>query len=529
MFDRGILLKPPCPRINKGALFVAVVLFITIFLYGNIVPVNVMEARNFITAREMTAGGSWLLPTMNGELRIAKPPLPTWITAVFMQWAGTDADLTVNRIPSGISALLLAVFTYLLVRRITGDRDIALTSLLVLATSYLFMLSARKNAWDIFSISFMTGAVWALAETFLSKRGRPFYLVLFSVLMAFAFYSKGPVPFWVMLAPFLISYIIAFGLKDLRDTRWGLLWSFLFCAVISAAWPVYVYLNTPHAAAAVASRESTGWFTNHTEPLWYYLLHLQEIVGVWVFFLFHGLAAPFIKKDWKPGEKLFVFWFILTIIFITVFPEKKVRYLLPAVVPGAVVSALSIGYLKAASGTVRKIVYGAFSIVTGTALIAGAGVLVHFSRDRLIALPGAVLLACTGGVLIYLYWRQRTERSFLIAVAGICLGIVLLPPVVAERLGQDEAAPFMHLRTVPEYREKAFYSLGDLPPEIVWASGRAVRPLKEEQLSVMAGRDDAFILLSEKNLEDRFRNQHLQETIKTERKVYFIYRINDEI
>ncbi|HOM28960.1 MAG TPA: hypothetical protein PLS81_05840 [Deltaproteobacteria bacterium] len=52
------------------------VLLITIFIYGNLVPVNVMEARNYIAAREMAAGRSWLLPTMNGEIRIAKPPCP---------------------------------------------------------------------------------------------------------------------------------------------------------------------------------------------------------------------------------------------------------------------------------------------------------------------------------------------------------------------------------------------------------------------------------------------------------------------
>lgn len=48
---------------------------------GSIEP-SIMEARNFITAKEMIENDTWLLPTMNGEYRLAKPPLPTWITSV---------------------------------------------------------------------------------------------------------------------------------------------------------------------------------------------------------------------------------------------------------------------------------------------------------------------------------------------------------------------------------------------------------------------------------------------------------------
>lgn len=507
-------------------IFIPVVLFTTIFLYCDLVPVNIMEARNFITAREMVAGGSWLLPTMNGELRIAKPPLPTWITAVFMLWAGTDADLIANRIPAGISALLLALFTFLLVRRITGDHSLSVLSMLILSTSYLFMLSARKNAWDIFSITFMAGSVWALVEAFGRKEGRKLFLVLFSFFMACAFYSKGPVPFWVMLVPFLVSYALAFGLKDLRDTRWGILLAFLLCAIISAVWPLYVYLNTPHATAAMVSQESAGWFTKHTEAPWYYLLHFQEIVGIWVFFLFYGLAAPFIRKDWKPQEKFFVFWFILTIVFITVFPEKKLRYLLPAVVPAAVVSAVSVGYLREASGLARKIVYGAFCLVTGLAFLAVSGALAYFSQGRFLPLLGIPLLACSAGMLLYLYAKHQTDRVHLIAIAGLCLCLVFLPPVISGHFGQDEAAPFLHLRSVPEYRGKNIYSLGDLLPEAIWASGRVIRPLNEQQLATLSGTGNFFILITEKAMTLQPQKIRLHETITTQRKKYYIYYIN---
>ena len=46
-------------------------LLVAIMLMPNInsLGVTIMEARNFITAREMVSDSNWLLTTMNGEAR----------------------------------------------------------------------------------------------------------------------------------------------------------------------------------------------------------------------------------------------------------------------------------------------------------------------------------------------------------------------------------------------------------------------------------------------------------------------------
>lgn len=512
--------------LKKSNLFILFVLFITIFLYSGMVPVEIMEARNFIAAREMAAGGSWLLPTMNGELRIAKPPLPTWITAVFIHWAQTDTNLIANRIPAGISALLLVLFTYLIVNRITGDRKVALTSMIVLATSPLFMFSARKNAWDIYSVTAMTAAIWALAESFMRKKNRTVFRILFSLFMACAFYSKGPVPFGVMLLPFLTSYALAFGMKDLWDNRWGLLWSFMLCAAISAVWPAYVYLNSPHDALATVTKVSAAWFMDHTEPPWYYLLHFHVVSGIWIFFLFYGLSATFNKKDWISRDRLFVFWFILAIAFISIFPGKKLRYMLPAVVPGAIISAISIKHLLVESRFVRKIVYGAFCIVTGLAFLAAAGALAFLSMGRFLPLVGVPLLICSGLVLIYLYVKNETDFTPAVAVVGVCLSLTFLPSVLGDYLDHGEAEAFLHLRSTPAYAGHSFYSLGAIRPQIIWASGRIISPLNEQQLSVLIGSGHSFVLISEKKITQQPQKSSLYEIIRTERKTYYLYHMN---
>jgi 4-amino-4-deoxy-L-arabinose transferase-like glycosyltransferase len=518
------------PVIIKG-LLISVLLFITALLYGRLVTVNIMEARNFITAREMVREGNWLLPTLNGEPRIAKPPLPSWVTALFMLQAGTDADLMVNRIPSGISALLMAFFACMLVKSITGDEEITLLFLLVLATSFMFMLSARKNAWDIYSISFMTGAVWALAEVFNRSRGRVLFLALAAFFMTCAFYSKGPVPFWVMLVPFLTAYAIVFGTQALRTNKWGMLWAFLCCIVLSAAWPLYVYLNLPHTAAAVASGESQGWFTRHTQPVWYYLLHLQDIVGIWIFYLIYGLVAPFIKKDWAPREKFFVVWFILTLVAISIFPEKKARYLLPAVVPGAMISAVAVRRLCENPGVAGKIVNGAFCLTTVLVFLVAAGGLVYFSRGgiNLPLLAGIPLLLLACGLLAGAYVKKQFRRIPFIAVSGLCLCLVFLPPAVSVQFGHDQTDPFMHLRDDPAYKAADFYSLGRIPPEVIWASGRIIRPLGDQSPQSLMEKGKPFILLSEGAMDEPPARFHLLETAQTDKRTFYIYRFNPDI
>lgn len=509
---------------DKNILFISAVLFICIFLHHDLTSVSNMEARNFITAREILENGSWLLPTMNGELRIAKPPLPTWVTALAMMGAGTDANLTVNRIPAGLCAAMLALFVFLLVKRVTGDTAFAITAMLILATGYLFMWSARKNSWDIYPHVAMAGAIWAMLEAFMRTRGKTLYFFVFSFLMAISFYSKGPVAFWAMLAPFLLSYCIAFGTKDVRKNVWGLLWGLGLCVILSALWPVYVYMSTPHAATAIASQESSAWFTNHTKPLWYYLANLQWIAGIWLFFLLYGVMAPFVRKKFTPQEKLFVFWFLLTIVFLSVIPEKKIRYLFPAVVPGCVVSAMAIYHLRQARGWGRNIVYGAFCMVMGFTFIAAAVALVYLSDGRISTLLSALPIGFTGGVILYQFFTGNTGNTHIAAIVGICLAIVLLVPAGAQYQDKDKTELFMHVREQPDLKEREFYFVGDLSFEIIWAIGKKAPLITKEEIPALDATGRGYALITTEKLAANSSVLRVAETINTGEKTYYIYR-----
>ena len=104
-----------------------------ILLMGNshIVP-DIMESRNLIAAREMVEEGNWLIPTMNGELRLAKPPLPTWISAGQLLLTGNS--WAAQRIPAALAGCFMLYWLYLLVLSMTRSRLLACLSVLLLGT-----------------------------------------------------------------------------------------------------------------------------------------------------------------------------------------------------------------------------------------------------------------------------------------------------------------------------------------------------------------------------------------------------------
>lgn len=130
------------------------------FINNGAIFADIMESRNIVTAREMVYDHNWLVPTMNGELRLEKPPLPTWIAAV-VEVISPD-NLPLQRAMAGLAAVMLVLFFYKFATKLTGNRTYALVSSLILCTSYNIILMGRTATWDIYCHAFMMGAIYYL-------------------------------------------------------------------------------------------------------------------------------------------------------------------------------------------------------------------------------------------------------------------------------------------------------------------------------------------------------------------------------
>ena len=138
------------------------------FINNGAIFADIMESRNIITAREMVYDHNWLVPTMNGELRLEKPPLPTWIAAI-TEMISPD-NLPLQRAMAGFAAVMLVLFFYKFATKLTDNRTYALVSSLVLCTSYNIILMGRTATWDIYCHAFMMGAIYYL---YLALRQNP--------------------------------------------------------------------------------------------------------------------------------------------------------------------------------------------------------------------------------------------------------------------------------------------------------------------------------------------------------------------
>ena len=109
---------------------------------------DLMEARNFVTAREMVRYGNWIIPTMNGNFRFEKPPLPTWITAIFMKIFKTTSNEFILRIPIALLSIGMIFLIYYLVKTGTNNHRLAYITSLVSSTTFMLLTVA-----SLFSIS----------------------------------------------------------------------------------------------------------------------------------------------------------------------------------------------------------------------------------------------------------------------------------------------------------------------------------------------------------------------------------------
>lgn len=137
------------------------------------------------------------------------------------------------------------------------------------------------------------------------------------------FLGKGPVSFYALLLPFLLSYFILYR-PSFKKKGFPLLVMVLICLAISCWWPVYLLLYHRDMALFAADKESTAWLSHNVRPWYYYWKFFLES-GIWSLFLITALIWPYWKKrvTLKKEYLLTVAWTFAVLILLSLLPEKK--------------------------------------------------------------------------------------------------------------------------------------------------------------------------------------------------------------
>ena len=130
--------------IKKYPLIVLIIVSVVmLFTHLGLIQTNIMEARNLITAREMVNDGHWIFTTMNGLPRYEKPPLPTWITALFMLMGGMQ-NMFLLRLPVVLVCLILVYFFCKTMKLFKIENNQSLNASLISNNFFLYFFCGKR-------------------------------------------------------------------------------------------------------------------------------------------------------------------------------------------------------------------------------------------------------------------------------------------------------------------------------------------------------------------------------------------------
>ncbi|MCD7970230.1 MAG: glycosyltransferase family 39 protein [Alistipes sp.] len=493
-------------------LLIILVSFFAFFANNHIVPADLMESRNLATAQEMVRTGNYLVPTMNGELRLEKPPLPTWIAAGIQHLF--PGNLAAQRCGSALAATFMVLFLFLLTLRLSGSRNIAVTAALVLATCYNPVMMGRTASWDIFCHSFMMGAVYFLVRGIEARCRGIGWMVLSGLFMGCSFLSKGPVAFYALLLPFLVAYSLVIRPR-MAGKGLPVLILFLTAAATSLWWYVWLYAAHPETMAAVAGKESSAWLSHNVRPFWYYWQFPAE-AGIWALFWVTAIVAFFMRR--RPGKqrRLYAFsmiWFITSLLLLSLIPEKKTRYLLPLLIPGAVTIAMYFWNLVRNPRTRGDMVFFRLNAAVIVLILLSVPVLIYlqFFRPGVMKLPLFLIITVCftllGLAVIRSMMRRRGKPGIRSVFACVVLAMAALEafclPAVGSMFINEHRNSIRELAHDPRTEGLQFYYEAGKPlrMELVYELDRTILPIELNDSILRLGGSPA-VLISERNARE---------------------------
>lgn len=476
------------------------------------VYVNIMEARNFITAREMLTENNWLLTTLNGLPRYEKPPLPTWLTA--FSAAAFGKSLFALRLPAALAATLMVFMMYRFNLKVHRNKKLGMYTGLILATSFYVIFSGRNGQWDIFTHSFMMASLYFLYRLF-DERDKLWKNALLAGIFAGAsFLSKGPVSLYTLFLPFLIAYGIAYKYRGFRKKVLPFVFFFIVMAISGLWWFIYVRMADPESFVAIASEEASNWGSYNIRPFYYYWSFFTQS-GVWTIPAFVGLLYPYLKNR-VSDKKAYLFsflWTMSSVILLSVIPEKKSRYLLPVLLPLAMNTAFYIEYLVNTFAALKNKketipVYFNFGLIALIGVAFPFAGYIFFGKElQGLWLPFILtsLFLFGIGILMFRYLvKKNIQNVFLLTIAFI-LSIMLFGLPMENTFSNDNS-DFNNINKLAGKAGKEgikVYAFGEQAPEMIWEYG-TITPRLDADSPAKVPAENSFGVLVTQDKEKEF-------------------------
>lgn len=474
-------------KINEksNAIILGFLSVLAFFINIGLRPATLMEARNFITAREMVESGNYLVTTLNGNLRFEKPPLPTYLTALMMKITGNVQDEWVLRIPVAVVGVITILFIYFLVLELTKNSRLSFLSGFVAVTTFMMIKIGNENSWDFYTYAFALGGVLFFVRGL--KRDGLVNFLISGVFVGLSFMSKGPVGIYGLMLPFFIGHIFVYGIEEYKRNYKKIILTAFVSIVVGGLWWFLIYLEYGDILLQVVKKEERTWSNSHVKSIFYYLDYFIYM-GVWIVF---SLATY--KRDWvarisedKKYSRFVFIWQILVIIALSVIKMKKKRYGIPIFM----VSTLGVGnivyYLyntifeKLNKG--EKYLVNTHKIFLGI-LWSGTFGIIGFGASKGIIPMYVAFIYVVIEILIFIGYKKDNSLKNLIIISGILFlfvnissGRILTKGYVKKRVEIANTINMRELHNNPPKYE--IYSV-NFGIEDVWRVGKTIKEYKK--------------------------------------------------
>ena len=497
---------------KRPILTIIIVVGVLLLPFLDVLEVTIMEARNFVTAREMLVDGNWILTTMNGEPRYEKPPLPTWLSAI-SAWIFGVNSVWGMRFPAVLMVMLLGSMIYTLSRKLTLTKRNSLINALVSITSLYVILIVFEAPWDIYAHAFMLTAIYCIFKGLSQDalQGNIITWLIAAICIGASVLSKGPVSLYVLFLPFLIAYIVVYR-KETERKKWlPVVLVLLGGLLLGFSWYGYVRAVDPETFATIASKETGNWTSYNVRPFYYYWSFFVQS-GLWTIPAFISLLYPYLKTR-VSNRKVYRFtflWTVIAVILLSIIPEKKSRYLMPVLIPLAMNVGFYVTYLVNRFSKIKdrkEIIPVYFNLgLLFLIFIAAPLVLIYLAVMNTIAVDVIAVVAFLVVFIIAIYIMRALLRKdiyhvfLLIVLAVICTAIGSLD-VLKNNVFNDDYSPFND-----EVLESStsLYSFEMGAPEVFWEAEKKIimidslEPVMDDESFYLLLCSDCETILAEK-------------------------------
>lgn len=314
---------------------------------GSLPLLSYNEARRAIPASTMFVSGDWLLPRLNGDLYLAKPPLLYWLSAASAHLFGAANEWAV-RLPSALAASVVAVLAYRYALRQFGPWP-ALFAVQILIANTSFAMDARRAQIEMLLTALCFSSLLA-ALHYTRGDGDRRWLWLSYLLLGAATLTKGPLALLFVTLPLLANALYRRQPRLWLALRDPIGWAIFL--VVGSSWFLAVTWQMGTGIwSAILQKDIVSKVAGASgDPFFMYLVWMLADFFPFSLLLFVAPLATWRRWREEPAKLTLLLAVAASLVVYSVFSSKNAKYLLPAYPLVAIFLGARLGELLESAG-----------------------------------------------------------------------------------------------------------------------------------------------------------------------------------